>query len=94
MMAFSIMSNRQKQKFRDAAEADIGYGIKGLGRFRINVFRSRMGLQAVMRVVPSRIPTLHDLNLPPHLVTLAGERRSSTASSPRPSARCSIPAAA
>jgi Tfp pilus assembly pilus retraction ATPase PilT len=41
MMAFSIMTNKQKQRFRDSAEIDLGYGLKGLGRFRVNVFQQR-----------------------------------------------------
>ena len=40
-MAFSIMSNRQKQKFKDNLEIDIAYSVPGLGRFRCNVFQQR-----------------------------------------------------
>src|SRR3989337_1112969 len=40
-MAFSIMSNRQKQKFKENLEIDIAYSVPGLGRFRCNVFQQR-----------------------------------------------------
>ena len=40
-MAFSMMTNRQKQKFKETAELDMAYGIAGLGRFRVNVFQQR-----------------------------------------------------
>ena len=40
-MAFSMMSNRQKQKFKEQAELDMAYGVAGLGRFRVNVFQQR-----------------------------------------------------
>ena len=36
-MAFSMMTNRQKQKFKESAELDMAYGVAGLGRFRVNV---------------------------------------------------------
>ena len=40
-MAFSMMTNRQKQKFKETAELDMAYGVAGLGRFRVNVFQQR-----------------------------------------------------
>src|SRR3970282_1340647 len=40
-MAFSMMTNRQKQKFKESAELDLAYGVAGLGRFRVNVFQPR-----------------------------------------------------
>ena len=40
-MAFSMMSARQKQKFKETAELDMAYGVAGLGRFRVNVFQQR-----------------------------------------------------
>jgi len=75
MMAFSIMSNRQKQKFRDVAEADIGYGIKGLGRFRINVFQQRGSVSVAIRAIPSQILSFDDLLLPKVLSKIAEEPR-------------------
>ena len=39
-MAFSMMSNRQKQRFKEISEVDIGYGVSGLGRFRANMWCS------------------------------------------------------
>src|SRR5438128_9536140 len=38
-MGFSMMSNRQKQKLKDISEVDIAYVVKGLGRFRANIFK-------------------------------------------------------
>ena len=40
-MAFSMMTSRQKQRFKDASEVDIGYGLNGVGRFRANIFQQR-----------------------------------------------------
>src|SRR6188508_2612281 len=49
-MAFSIMSNRQKQKFKDNLEIDIAYSVPGLGRFRCNVFQQRGTVGLVLRL--------------------------------------------
>src|SRR6266571_2512111 len=54
-MAFSIMSNRQKQKFKDNLEIDIAYSVPGLGRFRCNVFQQRGTVGLVLRVIPAMI---------------------------------------
>lgn len=74
-MAFSMMSNRQKQKFKETAELDLAYGVAGLGRFRVNVFQQRGNVGMVLRVVPTKIRTLEELNLPAVLTRICEERR-------------------
>ena len=74
-MAFSIMSNRQKQKFKDNLEIDIAYSVPGLGRFRCNVFQQRGTIGMVLRVIPFRVKTLDELGLPPVLKKIAEEER-------------------
>jgi len=74
-MAFSMMSNRQKQKFKESAELDMAYGVAGLGRFRVNVFQQRGNVGMVLRVVPTKIRTLEELNLPPVIASICEERR-------------------
>src|SRR5918995_940207 len=74
-MAFSIMSNRQKQKFKDNLEIDIAYSIPGLGRFRCNVFQQRGTVGLVLRVIPTKIRTVDELGLPPVLKRIAEEER-------------------
>src|SRR5512147_1280615 len=74
-MAFSIMGNRQKQKFKDNLEIDIAYSVPGLGRFRCSVFQQRGTVGLVLRVIPVKINTIRDLALPPVLEQIAGERR-------------------
>src|SRR5258708_3854725 len=56
-MAFSMMTNRQKQKFKETAELDMAYGVAGLGRFRVNVFQQRGNVGMVLRVIPTKIRT-------------------------------------
>jgi twitching motility protein PilT len=74
-MAFSIMSARQKQKFKDSFEIDMAYSVPGLGRFRCSVFQQRGTVGLVLRVIPVKILTIRDLLLPPVLEQIAGERR-------------------
>ena len=63
-MAFSMMSARQKQKFKETAEIDMAYGVAGLGRFRVNVFQQRGNVGLVLRVIPTKIRALDELYLP------------------------------
>jgi twitching motility protein PilT len=74
-MAFSIMSARQKQKFKDSFEIDMAYSVPGLGRFRCNVFQQRGTVGLVLRVIPVRILTVKELLLPQVLEQIAAERR-------------------
>jgi len=74
-MAFSIMSGRQKQKFKDNYEIDIAYSVPGLGRFRCNIFQQRGTVGLVLRVIPIKIRTFTDLELPGVLKTICEERR-------------------
>src|SRR6476469_3045023 len=74
-MAFSMMSNRQKQHFKEVFEVDIGYGVAGLGRFRVNIFQQRNSIGIVARVISDEIKSFSDLGLPPILSTIAEENR-------------------
>jgi twitching motility protein PilT len=74
-MAFSIMSNRQKQKFKDNLEIDIAYSVPGLGRFRCNVFQQRGTVGLVLRVIPAKILSIKELLLPPVLEKICHEQR-------------------
>lgn len=74
-MAFSMMSNRQKQHFKEAFEVDIGYGVSGLGRFRVNIFQQRGTIGIVARVIPDQIRSFSELGLPPVLQKIAEEQR-------------------
>ena len=74
-MAFSMMSNRQKQHFKEVYEVDIGYGVAGLGRFRVNIFQQRNSIGIVARVIADTIKPFSELGLPPILNTIADENR-------------------
>ncbi|MFB3917766.1 MAG: type IV pilus twitching motility protein PilT [Terriglobales bacterium] len=74
-MAFSMMSNRQKQKFKENAELDLAYGVPGLGRFRVNVFQQRGNVGVVLRVIPTKIRALDELYLPKIVEKICDENR-------------------
>jgi len=74
-MAFSMMTNRQKQKFKETAELDMAYGVAGLGRFRVNVFQQRGNVGMVLRVIPTKIRTIEELELPRILTQICEEQR-------------------
>jgi twitching motility protein PilT len=74
-MAFSMMTNRQKQKFKETAELDMAYGVAGLGRFRVNVFQQRGNVGMVLRVIPTKIRTIEELELPRILGQICEEQR-------------------
>ncbi len=74
-MAFGIMNDYQKEKFKAQNELDLAYGVPGLGRFRVNVFQQRGTLGVVLRVIPFKIATIDQLVLPKVLEKIAGEQR-------------------
>jgi twitching motility protein PilT len=74
-MAFSIMNPVQKQRFEEAREADLAYGIPGLGRFRVNAFQQRGTVGVVFRVIPFGVKTIEQLHLPKVVESIAMEQR-------------------
>jgi len=74
-MAFAMMNEQQKEKFKADHELDMAYSVAGLGRFRCNVFRQRGAVGIVLRVIPTQVKTMADLNLPLVLERIAQERR-------------------
>lgn len=68
---FSIMEKEQKEAFSKTKHIDFSYSLGEVGRFRINVFRQRGAVGAVMRAIPIRIPIIDELNLPPVVKNLA-----------------------
>jgi len=74
-MAFGIMNEFQKEKFKTSNEVDLAYGVPGLGRFRVNVFQQRGTIGAVLRVIPFKIQSVKELMLPPMLEKISLEER-------------------
>ena len=74
-MAFGIMNDSQKERFKRSNELDIAYSVPGLGRFRVNVFQQRGTVGMVFRLIPVKILTIEELNLPKVLESLALRQR-------------------
>ncbi len=64
-LSYSIISREQIERFEEDLELDIAYEIPGLARFRGNLFQQREAVGSVYRVIPLRIQTMDELNLPP-----------------------------
>ncbi len=64
-LAYSVMTDAQKHRFEEEFEIDFSFGLKGLARFRANVFIQRGAVAAVFRVIPFEIKSFQQLNLPP-----------------------------
>ncbi len=74
-LAYEMMSPEQIRQFEATREMNFGYGLQGVGRFRVNVFRQRGAVAMVVRRLSSTIPSLGELGLPAVLERLALERR-------------------
>ncbi len=72
-MAFisEIIPNHLKRKFEEENDADFGYQIEDVARFRVNLFRHRDGMGAAFRMIPMEIPAVEDLHLPPGILKFA-----------------------
>ena len=70
-MLYSIMTEEQRAEFEKDMEIDFAIALGEKARFRVNGFTSRLGCCAVFRTIPSEVPTMQDLGLPPVIRRLA-----------------------
>jgi twitching motility protein PilT len=73
--ANALMPPHKRREFEATNEADVGYTLTGVGRFRVNVFRQRGMVGLAIRRVRSEIPTIEELLLPPVIRELADSPR-------------------
>ena len=64
-LIFSILSNEQRKTLEQTWELDCSYGVVGLGRFRVNVYKDKGAYAAALRTIATKIPRFEDLGLPP-----------------------------
>src|SRR5947199_7845791 len=74
-LAYSVMTDSQKHRFEEHLELDFSFGLKGLARFRANVFNQRGATSAVFRVIPFEIKNFNQLGLPPVVTKLCEKPR-------------------
>jgi twitching motility protein PilT len=70
-LLYEITPGRQREAFEASNDADFAYEVPGRARFRVNLFRERRGVGAVLRQIPTRIPTAEELELPEAVRRLA-----------------------
>src|ERR671913_333694 len=74
-LAYSVLTDAQKHRFEETLELDFSFGIKGLSRFRANIFNQRGATGAVFRAIPYEIKPFEALGLPPVVKQLCDKPR-------------------
>lgn len=74
-MAHSIMTSEQRHHFEKHHEVDMGYGVNGLGRFRVNIFLQRGTCRMVVRPISADVPSFNQLHLPKQMEAIANYER-------------------
>jgi len=74
-LCYSVLNDNQKQKFEEENELDLSFGVKGLSRFRSNIFVQRGAVAGVFRTIPYKILTFEELGLPPVVSALSEKPR-------------------
>ena len=74
-LCYSVLTDAQKKKFEETWELDLAFWLRGVGRFRCNVFNQKGAVGAVYRLIPEKIRPLEELGLPPVLSELADRPR-------------------
>ena len=74
-MIYSILTQRQRERFENDLELDVSYSLPGKARFRVNVFQQRDSVGSVMRLIPFEIKNLDDLGLPAAVKEFSRMRR-------------------
>lgn len=74
-LCYSVLTETQKHRFEEDNELDLSFGVKGLSRFRSNIFVQRGAVAGVFRTIPFKILTFDELGLPPVVADLAYKPR-------------------
>jgi twitching motility protein PilT len=74
-LCYSILTDAQKHKFEEENELDLSFGVKGLSRFRSNIFMQRGAVAGAFRTIPFKILTFAELGLPPVVAELSKKPR-------------------
>ena len=74
-LAYSVLTDAQKHRFEEHLELDISFGVKGLARFRANIFMQRGAVAGAFRRIPYEILGFRELGLPPSVEALCNKPR-------------------
>ena len=73
--AAAVLTPTYRQRFQEWQEVDLAYSVPGLGRFRCNIFQQRGTVGLVFHIIPTKISSIAELDLPPVLTTVAEQER-------------------
>lgn len=74
-LCYSILTDTQKHRFEESNELDLSFGVKGLSRFRSNIFMQRGAVAGAFRTIPFKILNFHELGLPKIVETMSNKPR-------------------
>jgi twitching motility protein PilT len=74
-ICYSILTDAQKHKFEEESELDLSFGVKGLSRFRANIYMQRGAVAGAFRTIPFKILTFQELGLPSIIADMAKKPR-------------------
>jgi twitching motility protein PilT len=69
-LIFSLLTEQQRQRYEANNELDLAFGLKGIGRLRMNIYRQRGSVGAAVRAIPSQFKTFEEIGLPPVIYEL------------------------
>jgi twitching motility protein PilT len=74
-LSYSVLTDAQKKRFEESLELDFSFGVRGLARFRCNMFNQRGAVAAVYRLIPDNVLSFEELGLPSVIAKLAERPR-------------------
>ncbi len=74
-LSYAVLTDAQKKRFEETLELDFSFGIRGVARFRCNMFNQKGAVGAVYRQIPEKVRTFEDLGLPAVLAKMAERPR-------------------
>jgi len=74
-LCYSVLTDAQKHRFEEQSELDLSFGVKGLSRFRANIFMQRGAVAGAFRSIPYKVISLEELGLPRVIVEIAQKPR-------------------
>jgi twitching motility protein PilT len=74
-LSFALLTDEQRSRFLSVKDIDLSYNFQDKARFRVNIFFQKGNVSAALRLIPSRIPNIKELNLPPIMHTFAAAKQ-------------------
>ncbi|HWG86083.1 MAG TPA: ATPase, T2SS/T4P/T4SS family, partial [Deinococcales bacterium] len=74
-LVYSMMNEKQQRNFEERKDIDFAFALSGLGRFRVNAFMQRGSVGGVMRLIPTEVKSVEEMNLPREVVEMANAPR-------------------